>query len=113
MNGIYLTSREKRLLFVLRFCKKIKPKFDVSHLVSTGLIRPNSSGELNSIGEALEDGTYSLTDSGTRWFIQTKEKFFVKKLPVVLSLIALVKSFWPEIKNMFKWIIETVGKSGI
>lgn len=108
MASIYLTSREKRFLFSLRFRQHAKPRFDVSVLASYGLIHRNYLSEKNEIGEYVPDGTYSLSDLGKRWFIQQREERFVKKLPVVLSVIALIKSFWPEIMSAFQWIIETV-----
>lgn len=109
MGGFYLTIREKIFLFLLRFKKKIKPRFDVHQLASYGLIRSNHSSEKNEIGEWLKDGTYSLTDSGKRYFIQRREAFFVKRLPVVISLVALIKSFWPEISALFNWVIEKLS----
>lgn len=109
MDNIYLTHCEKRLLFLMRFKKKVKPSFDVSMLVSYGLITPNSSGVKNSIGEHLTDGTYSLSDKGNRYFIQIRENFFTTRLPVLISLIALVKSFWPEISAFCCWIIEKLN----
>lgn len=106
MDSFYLTSRERWFLFLLRFKKKIKPRFDVHPLASRGLIRPNASDERNEIGEVLTDGTYSLTDAGRRYFIQRREIIFTKRLPVVISLIALIKSFWPEISGLCRWLIE-------
>lgn len=104
-----LNRRERRLLNLLRFKKSAKPRFDVRPLVSLELIQPNYSGEKNEIGEALADGTYSLTDAGRRYFIQRRDEFFTKRLPVAISLAALTKSFWPEIKKICKWLIEALS----
>lgn len=97
MDNIYLTSREKRLLILMCFKKKVLPKFNVSKLYSYGLIDHTYSGNPNQYGARMPDKTFCLTDLGRRWLIKWKEECFVKKLPVVLSLIALIKSFWPEI----------------
>ena len=73
MDHIYLTGKEKRLLFFMRFKKKVKPKADVRQLVSYGLIQRNYSDQRNAIGEAVSDGTYSLTDFAIRYRIAKRQ----------------------------------------
>lgn len=107
MEKICLTRREKYLLLSMKNGKKIKPEFDVSQLVSFGLIRRDYSGKKNDIGEQLPDDTYSITDYGHRYLIHKREEYFTRKLPVVISLIALIKSFWPEISALTGWLLRT------
>lgn len=111
MNHIYLTFREKRLLSLMRFKKRVKPRIRIDRLLSYRFIIPNYSGQRNKIGESLPDGTYSITDTGRLYFIQRREKFFTVKFPVIMSLIALIKSFWPELSALVNMLIETAGQS--
>lgn len=111
MDGIYLTSREKRLLLLMRFKKKVLPRFDVSRLYSYGLIDHTYSEKPNQYGARYPEKTFCITDLGRRWLIKWKEECFVNKVPVILSLIALIKSFWPETTDFAVSIIEALKKS--
>lgn len=91
MDGVYLTCREKRLLFVMRFRKKIKPKFDVSHLISCGLIDHTYSGRKNMIGEHVPDDTYSLTAFERRWRIANRQDRWQRIVtPIFVSVASSV-----------------------
>lgn len=73
MDKIYLTFREKCLLFFMCFKKKVKPRFDVSHLVDCGLIAQNYSGKTNQHGYRFYEDTYSLTDFELRFRIAKRQ----------------------------------------
>lgn len=103
MDGIYLTGREKRLLFLMRFKKKVKPRFDVSMLVSVGLISPNRSGVKNSIGEYLMDGSYSLTDKYTRFRIAKRQDLF-RRLVTPITVTVLTNIVLYGLQWLIKWL---------
>lgn len=98
MDNIYLTNQEKRLLFFLRFVKKIHPGFDVSQLVSYGLIRRNYSGKRNAIGEQIPDNTYSLTPFELRFRIAQRRarihRYFTPITVSILTNIAIAALKW-------------------
>lgn len=77
MNEIYLTHREKRILFFLRFKKKMKIKdSDAYPLLNFKLIEHNYLSETDDFGCVIDDGTYSLTDNYTRFRIAEQQDFF-------------------------------------
>lgn len=91
MDGIYLRFREKCFLFALRFRKKLPPLIDVDYLCSRGLVRKNFSGERNEIGDAIPDGTYSLTDFAVRYRIAKRQDFWKRVVtPVTVSILTTI-----------------------
>lgn len=101
MDNINLTLREKSLLFFMRFKKKVKPRFDVSQLVSYGLIRRNASGKRNAIGEQLLDDTYSLTPFELRFRIaQRRTRIHRYITPVTVTILTTIAI------EVLKWLVE-------
>lgn len=91
MDGIYLTKQEKCFLFYLRFVRKIQPGFDVSHLVQCGLIRRNTTGKRNAIGEHIPDNTYSLTDFAVRYRIaKWQDRWHRIFTPILVSVVSSI-----------------------
>lgn len=103
MNGIYLTNREKRLLFLMRFKKKHVPKDDVSTLVSHGLIAHTYSGRRNAIGEAIPDATYSLTDKAVRYRIAKREDRW-KRIITPITVTILTDAVLHGIRWLAEWL---------
>lgn len=91
MDGIYLSRREKRFLFVLRFKKRIKPKFDVSKLASYGLISESGTWVVNESGKQVFDRVYSLTDDAVRYRIAKRQDRWQRIVtPIFVSVASSV-----------------------
>lgn len=104
MDEIYLTAREKRILFFMRFRKHTKIKeSNALPLIDYRLIERNYLPEPNEIGAAIWDGTFRLTDYYTRYRIakrQEQSKQFVTPITVtVLTNIVLYGLQW-----LLKWL---------
>lgn len=98
MEQINLTRQEKLFLFYLRFVKKIQPGFDVSYLVEKQLIRRNTTGKRNAIGEPIHDNTYSLTPFELRFRIEQRRervhRYFTPITVSILTNIAIAALKW-------------------
>lgn len=84
MDEIYLTAKEKRLLWKLRFKKQITPQFDISKLLEYGLIvvaNPRSAEN----GKPL---VVSISDYGISFCIARREGRFKRVItPVVVTIL--------------------------
>lgn len=91
-DDILLTAREKCVLFKMRFGKKSKLQIaDIIRLSDYGLIVPNYTGEQNSIGERITDGTYRLSDKYIRYRIYKRRDFYRRLvLPITVTLLTEV-----------------------
>ena len=103
MDKIYLTFREKCLLFFMRFKKKVKPHFDASHLVDSGLIAQNYSGETNQHGYRFYDDTYSLTDFELRFRIATRQDRWRRIVtPIVVTILT------DAVIHAIQWLLQWI-----
>lgn len=103
MDKIYLTFREKRLLFFMRFVKKVKPHFDVSHLVDFGLIAQNYSGVTNQYGYRFYDDSYSLTDFELRFRIAKRQDRWRRIVtPIVVTILT------DAVLNAARWLLQWI-----
>lgn len=108
-DKIILTHKERFLLFTLRIQKKrkkdiLKPPYRQLHLHS--LISPNYLPEHGPEGESIPDGTFSLTNNYKRYCIYRREQFFKGKLPVIIALLALLKSYGFGIDDFIFWCMQ-------
>ena len=88
MDGIYLTFREKWFLFTLRFKNRLLPKYDVSKLISYGLIDHSYTGKPNKYGAIYPDKTYCLTDFAIRYRIAMRQDRWKRIItPVIVSVV--------------------------
>lgn len=105
MDSVFLTFREKRLLFFMRFKKKVKPRFDVSQLVSYGLISPNHFSKKSAIGTFDPDGTYSLTDKAVRFRIKRRQDFF-RRIITPITVTILTDAVINAARWLWQWLQE-------
>lgn len=105
MDDIYLTSREKLFLFALRFFKKLRPHFDVSKLLSYGLLSENGKWIINESGKQVFDRVYSLTDDAIRYRIAKRQDFWKRVItPITVTIIT------DAILNGIRWLLELLSK---
>lgn len=105
-SNIVLKFSERVFLFSLRFKKKrILPK-EMHYLYVNDLISPNYTDKKDAFGVFIPDGTYSLSDKYTRYLIYRRDNFFKGKLPVIISVIALLRSYKDEIL----WLLQELAK---
>ena len=105
MDQIYLTFRENRFLFILRFRKKAKPRFDVSHLYDCNLIKMNYYAEKNQYGASMPDGTFSLTDFAIRYRIAKRQARWHRLVtPITVSILTNAALY------ALKWLLQQIGQ---
>lgn len=89
MIDVYLTAKEKRVLFFMRFKKKSKIKeSDADSLLKFKMIERNYLPETDELGCVIWDGTFSLTDEYTRFRIAKREDRFNRLVtPVTVTVL--------------------------
>lgn len=108
-DKIVLTPWERFLLFTLRIQKRRKKdiwKMPYRQLHLYGLISPNYYPERGFEGESIPDGTFSLSSNYKRYCIYRREQFFKGKLPVIIALLALLKSYGFGIDDFIFWCMQ-------
>ena len=111
-DKILLSFKEKRLLrqiirkdeVPISFCNVTQKAVFLKY----GLIRIIQDQTLTSSGRVTYDpGTERIKaeDKAFRYFLYRKENYFKGKLPVVIAIIALVKSFDVEICRLAHFIL--------
>lgn len=104
MNGVYLTAREKRILFFMRFKKKSKIKeSDADSLLMFKLIERNYLPETDELGCIIWDGTFSLTDEYTRFRIAKREDRF-NRLVTPITVTVLTNIVLYGLQWLIRWL---------
>ena len=103
---IVIKRNERLYLLSLRFKKKRKLPPSMRYLYVYGLVVPNYTGERDQLGGFIQDGTYSLSDKYARYSIYRRDLFFRGKLPVIISVIALLRSY----RNEILWLLQAIAK---
>ena len=103
MDGIYLTYREKRFLFALRFQKKLRPKFDVSKLVTYGLISESGAWIIDESGKQVFDRLYSLTDFAVRYRLAKRQDFW-KRVVTPITVTILTDLTLHILRRLWLWL---------
>lgn len=101
VTDVYLTFNE--VLLLKKFNKQtiLKKSEHMNNLIYFELIKPEYiQTKYGSVPDI--DGMYSISKFGETYLLYRKEKIFLNKLPVIISLIALISSFRIEIL----WIIQ-------
>lgn len=117
-DQIILSFKERRIL--RRILKRgevpaclCTPK-QIATFEDNGLINVNRDYEA-SLGYGVkgtvqgEPKTISATDKAFRYFLYRKEDYFKGKLPVIIALIALIKSFDVEICRLANFILGWIA----
>lgn len=102
---IRLTPAEKLFLRKLRFKKHLPLPENMRNLRSLGLVDPDYLDEKGPIGECVPSGTVHLTDKYIRWCFYSRDTVFKEKIPVIISVIALLKSCQDEIL----WLLRQIA----
>lgn len=102
-NNVFLTTKEKLILFLMRFIKRMPKKYigeSYDALRKYGFILINTSPNRSASGEAVPDGTLRLSDLYLRYRIYYRNQRIHRYLtPIVLSVITtiatnLLKEMW-------------------
>lgn len=110
-DGVLLSPREKLILLSLRFRKRRKGNIYASplnKLQEYGLIAENHMPHRGPEGEAIPDGTYSLTDRAKRYRIYIRRQRLRSYLtPVIVAFLTsiaanLLKELWLPV--LLHWI---------
>ena len=96
VSDVYLTYNEVQSLKKLKNQDVIKNPKNIDRLINYGLIQLNYS-QFEPGNMPTRNGTFSITEFGTNYLLYRKDKIFLKKLPVYISIIALISSFRKEI----------------
>lgn len=108
-DQVLLTLSERWILFRLQFKKKVSEDFFRSsfhHLLQCKLITINYKKERSESGAYIRDGTYSLSPNYKRFRIYCRQRFFYKKLPIVISIIALIGAYRAEILLIIQGLMQ-------
>ena len=97
-SKIQLLWPERWRLFVMRFKKRVKETFlgrYCRRLYVLGFISPNRTGEQDSFGDWIKDGTWSLTDDYFRFCVYHRQRFFDSAVwpSVVSAIVSLIVSY--------------------
>ena len=107
-NEIILTRREFKTLKYIAKHKRVKEEEIDSKISDTlfkyHLITYNHTRHKNELGERVLDGTISVTDEYVRYKKFKRNNFIDSKIPIIISVIALLKSFSKEIL----WLIQSI-----
>lgn len=96
VTDVYLTFREIVLLKKFQKQTLLKKSKKMERLIFFELIKPQYI-QTNYGNEPDFDGMYSISEFGKTYLLYRKDKIFLNKLPVIISLIALISSFRGEI----------------
>lgn len=96
---VYLSFREVRLLKKIKKRAGLKKSEYMNRLIYFELIEPEYI-QTEYGKEPDIDGKYTISKFGEIYLLYRKEKIFLNKLPVIISLIALISSFRKE----FLWL---------
>lgn len=107
-DNIFLSRKELKILKKLSKDISLPEDYlyqNFPHLISFGFVYQAQTKQ-NAYGKLLYYGNYVINDKGRQYLHYHKEKFFIAKLPVTLSIIALIGAFRQEIF----WLIQAIEK---
>lgn len=90
-SDIFLSSKELRLLKKYNKHDVLDELPGTNRLITNKLIEPEFVCQISG-GMPVPNGKYRISELGRNYLNYHKEKIFLKKLPVVISIIALVIS---------------------
>lgn len=115
---IFLTFKEKQILRRIMHNGEVPADFCPEKCRNTleehGLICVDRNTEAN-LGYGIkgiiqgDPKTLHASDKATRYFLYRREQYFKGKLPVVIALVALIKSFDREIMMIFHFIQDLIA----
>lgn len=95
MDDYSLSSKELRTLRKMRHRDHVPADeiYNYHDLLIRGFIKMNYTDKFDSFGCQITDGTYSLTEKYWRLSRVQTETWIWRFIPIVISVIALIKSF--------------------
>ena len=106
--AVTLTKSEKKLLKRIASSKEVAindlDANDLHTLLQLKLIKENYTNELDSIGNFISLNTVSIAKDYERYKSVKRTLFIERKLPIIISIIALLSSFRAEIL----WLIQAI-----
>lgn len=102
-----LRTNEKICLFKLRFIKHASSNFFGNHFSKFSklhLIAPTSGTLIHGVYKPKND--YHLTSTYWEYIAYRRESYFKGKLPVIISIIALMKSYGFGIDDIILWCMQ-------
>ena len=117
-DKIMLTLREKYILYRILKKQKVPYSFCTEQqcqvFLNYELITIDQKQKVISSGRVVPDTDapkfIHATDKTLRYFLYTKDSYFKGKLPVIIALIALIKSFDVEICWLANLIKDLISK---
>lgn len=114
-SNVFLTTKEKLILFLMRFIKRMPQKYigeSYDSLRKYGFILINFSPNRSPSGARIADGTFRLSDSYTRYRIYSRNQRIHRYLtPIVISVITtiatnLLKEMWLPV--LLDWLMGSL-----
>jgi hypothetical protein len=109
VSDIHLTYKENKAL--RKYLKLGTSAFlpNSRRLISYNLIKSNFVCQTPG-NMPVSNDTYTITELGENYIQYRKEKIFLNKLPVIISIVALTKSFSYEISTVVIWLWKLITK---
>ena len=104
ISQIYLSHSEFKTLKNIKRNRRLRVADGIEKLKSLKLIYENTSSTPGDMPVGI--GTFEISDSGKSYLIYRKEKLFEKKLPVVISVIALIGAYRYELL----WLLQAIAQ---
>ncbi len=107
-DKIYLTYKERLLLLNIKIRGKVVADIysqPYRQLHKYDFIKRNYVYDVEH-REDIFDGTVSLTMTYKRYCLYRREQFFRGKLPVIISILALMKSYGVGIDDIIAWCTQ-------
>lgn len=105
-----LTKSEKKLLKRIASSKEVAindlDANDLHTLLQLKLIKVNYANDLDSIGNFISLNTVSISQEYERYKAVKRTLFIERKLPIIISIIALLSSFRAEILLLIQAITQ-------
>lgn len=109
-DEIFLTRDEKKVLSKIRHGEPVNETDIVDTLASDYLfVRVNYDrvyDDVRHITQHVPNGTYSITPQYERYRAYRRDLFFSGKLPVIISVIALIGAYRHEIFSVVRAIMQ-------
>lgn len=110
MDNIYFTKEEQHILKTLaKYQSMPESNYEhkyLSNLIAMGFVSYNYLPQQSKSGADIPDGTVSLTDQYKRYRSFKRKSFIEHKVPIIVSCIALLKSFEFEIISLMQWLMQ-------
>ena len=108
-SQICLPRYQIRILRRLNRCgSSLVSPHKTGNLCALGFVQEESNGT-DEHGFPILTGKYCITESGVLYLGFHKNRFIESRLPIIISVIALIKACDAEIISFIKWVVSLIS----